>query len=206
MPFVLPPLPYDLDALEPFLSEETLSFHYGRHHKSYVEALNKLVASDRRFTGRSLLDLIQIQAGPVFQNAAQAWNHEFYWNSMTPGGSGWPEGSLKEAVRRDFGSMDALQQVFFQAGMGCFGSGWTWLVRSRSGHLKVYATPNADTPVMNARGDVPLLVMDVWEHAYYLDRQNQRLQYIQSFWDVANWAFASRNYLSAAPFAGSHGG
>jgi len=195
VPFVLPPLPYEIDALEPFLSAETLTYHYGRHHKSYIDALNRLVAADRRLTGKSLVDLIQTQAGPVFQNAAQSWNHAFYWSSMVPGGSDPSNGVLGHAVRRDFGSVEGLYEAFFKAGLSCFGSGWVWLVLDPKERLKVVSTSNADTPVMEPRGDTPLLVMDVWEHAYYLDHQNERRRYIQSFLDVADWGFAGHNLM-----------
>ena len=192
MVFRLPPLPYAMNALEPHLSALTLSYHYGRHHKSYVDALNKLVAQDSRLAGRPLVDLIQTSSGPVFQNAAQSWNHAFYWKSMSPQGGGAPRGALGRQISEDFGSLQAFKKAFSKAAMARFGSGWAWLVLTPESRLQICTTSNADTPLARGR-DIPLLVMDVWEHAYYLDHQNERAKYVQAFWEVVNWRFAEEN-------------
>ena len=195
MAFELPPLPYAEDALEPDYSARTISFHYGKHHKTYVDTLNKLV-DGTDLADKSLEDVIMSAAGkpdkqPVFNNAAQVFNHDFYWLSLRPGGGGRPTGRLAERIQADFGGLDKFRAAFSQAAASQFGSGWAWLV-VKKGRLAVMKTANADTPI--AHGLKPLLTLDVWEHAYYLDFQNRRADYITAFLDhLANWDFAARN-------------
>ena len=193
MPFDLPALPYSRDALAPTLSAETLDFHYGKHHAAYVKNLNGFAEKDPSLAGKSLEELIRGSApGPVFNNAAQVWNHTFYWNSLTPKGAGAPSGKLAQAIDRDFGSFDAFKAEFAAAAMGQFGSGWAWLVADAAGKLKVVKTPNAECPL--TQGLTPLLTCDVWEHAYYIDYRNDRAGYVAAFWKLANWEFAAGNY------------
>ncbi len=192
MPFTLPPLPYAKDALAPHISAETLDFHHGKHHNAYVVKLNELIAGKPE-EGKSLEDIIKgTDIGtPVFNNAAQVWNHTFYWASMKPGGGGGPTGDLLDAINRDFGSVDKLKEEFTNAGITQFGSGWAWLVEE-GGKLKVTKTPNADLPMKH--GQKALLTMDVWEHAYYIDFRNLRPKYIETFLNHrANWDFALEN-------------
>ncbi len=192
MPFTLPPLPYAKDALAPHISAETLDFHHGKHHNAYVVKLNELIAGKPE-EGKSLEDIIKgTDIGtPVFNNAAQVWNHTFYWASMKPGGGGGPTGDLLDAINRDFGSVDKLKEEFTNAGITQFGSGWAWLVEE-GGKLKVTKTPNADLPMKH--GQKALLTMDVWEHAYYIDFRNARPKYIETFLaSLVNWDFALAN-------------
>lgn len=194
-PFQLPALPWNPGALEPYISARTLSFHYDKHHATYVERLNGLVANIPAYEGRALLEVIRLAAerkdAPVFNNAAQAWNHTFYWQSLRPGGGGEPTGALADRVRKDFGSFAALRQQLADAANSQFGSGWAWLV-SDDGVLRVMKTSNAETPVTTtARA---LLTIDVWEHAYYLDYQNRRVDYVTAVLDhLLNWDFAAAN-------------
>ncbi|MGD2132416.1 MAG: superoxide dismutase [Maricaulaceae bacterium] len=198
MAFELPPLPYNRDALAPHISENTLDFHYGKHHQTYVTNLNKLL-DGKPEASQSLEDVIRGAAGSnpgVFNNAAQVWNHTFYWNSMKPGGGGAPQGDIADKINEDFGSYDAFKEAFAQAGATQFGSGWAWLVL-KGGKLEVTKTPNAETPVTDSAA-TPLLTMDVWEHAYYLDFQNARPKYIETFLDsLVNWDFANANLSGA---------
>jgi Fe-Mn family superoxide dismutase len=195
MSFELPPLPYDQKALEPHISANTLSFHYGKHHQTYVNNLNGLV-KDSPMAGKSLEEIIEATAGKadqagVFNNAAQVWNHTFYWNSMTPGGGGKPSGEIAAKIDSDLGGYDKFVEAFKTAGATQFGSGWAWLVLD-GGKLKVTKTANADLPL--AHGQKPVITMDVWEHAYYLDYQNARPDYIQVYLDsLINWDFANQN-------------
>ncbi len=192
MSFSLPPLPYDFDALAPTISRATLETHHGKHHAAYVERLNALVAADRSLAGLSLEALIRTSGpGPVFNNAAQAWNHTFYWNSLTPGG-GRPTGPLKSAIDRDFGSQGNFWAAFTGAATAHFASGWVWLVARPSGELAVVTTANAACPLTD--GQTPLLVCDLWEHAYYLDHRSDRAAYVAAFRTLANWGFASDNH------------
>ncbi len=197
MTIILPPLPYEQNALEPHISAHTLSFHYGKHHAAYVTNLNNLIAGTD-MEGQSLEDIIHASADKaakvgVFNNAAQVWNHTFYWHSMRPQGGGAPTGSLAAAIERDFGSYDEFAKAFAGAGATQFGSGWAWLV-DKNGVLEVQKTANAHTP-LTQEGVTPLLTMDVWEHAYYLDFQNARPAYMQAFLaDLVNWDFAQANY------------
>ncbi len=194
MPFELPPLPYAQDALEPHYSANTLSFHYGKHHQAYVTKLNELTEGSDN-AGKSLEAIITSSSGGLFNQAAQVWNHTFFWNSMTPGGGGKPGGALAAAIDKAFGSLDKFKEQFKTAGVGQFGSGWVWLVKD-GGDLKIVTTANAETPL--TKGQTPILTCDVWEHAYYLDYQNRRPDFIQSFLDnLVNWDFAARNFDAA---------
>jgi Fe-Mn family superoxide dismutase len=193
MTITLPPLPYDAKALEPHISANTLSFHHGKHHKAYVDKTNELIAGTP-LEGKSLEEIIQAAAkdkGPLFNNAAQVWNHTFYWNSMKPNGGGAPKGEIGKMIDKDFGGFDKFKEAFKQAGVTQFGSGWAWLVLEGS-TLKVIKTGNADLPMVH--GQKAILTMDVWEHAYYLDYQNRRPDYITTFLDkLVNWEFAEKN-------------
>jgi Fe-Mn family superoxide dismutase len=192
MPFELPALPYDKKALAPHISEETLEFHHGKHHAAYVNKLNELLAGKPE-ASKSLEDVIMgAGEGPVFNNAAQIWNHTFYWSSMKPNGGGKPTGDLAAAIERDFGGFDKFSAAFADAGATQFGSGWAWLVQNKDGKLAVTKTPNADLPMKH--GQKALLTMDVWEHAYYIDFRNARPKYIETFLkSLANWDFALAN-------------
>ncbi|MCY2962023.1 MAG: superoxide dismutase [Planctomycetota bacterium] len=194
-PFVLPPLPWKDDALQPFVSAQTISFHYGKHHKAYVDNLNNL-AKGKPWEKMTLEEVVKASAKDsaaqgVFNNSAQIWNHTFFWHSMRPNGGGAPTGKLLEKITADFGSFDAFKTQFADAAKTQFGSGWAWLVLE-GGKLKVVKTPNAETPLTGAAK--PLLTCDVWEHAYYLDYQNRRPDYVTTFLDkLANWEFAAKN-------------
>jgi Fe-Mn family superoxide dismutase len=193
--FELPPLPWADDALEPYMSANTLSFHYGKHHRTYVDTLNKLTAGSD-LENKSLVEVIGAVAGDparqaIFNNAAQVWNHTFFWNSIKPGGGGAPSGAVGDRITAAFGGYDAFAEQFKAGGVGRFGSGWVWLV-DEGGQLKIVSTPNAEMPVPPSQK--PLLVCDVWEHAYYLDFQNRRPDFLQSFLDnLVNWDFVARN-------------
>jgi Fe-Mn family superoxide dismutase len=190
MPFALPPLPYAKDALAPHLSAETLDFHHGKHHQAYVTTLNKLIEGSPN-EGKSLEEIILASEGPLFNNAAQVWNHSFYWQSMKPGGGGQPTGDLKAAIDRDLGGVDKLLEQLTTAGTTQFGSGWTWLVLEK-GKLAVTKTANADLPMKH--GQTALLAMDVWEHAYYIDFRNARPKYIETYLkQLVSWDFALAN-------------
>ena len=181
----LPKLPYALDALAPHISKETLEFHYGKHHKAYVDKLNSLIPGTE-FANASLEDIIKKAKGVVFNQAAQVWNHTFYWNSLSPKGGGVPKGPLADAIGKSFGSFEAFQKEFTEKAAGLFGSGWAWLVRTKDGKLDVYSTANQDSPLME--GKFPVMGLDVWEHAYYLKYQNRRPEYIAAWWHVVDWA------------------
>jgi Fe-Mn family superoxide dismutase len=186
----LPELPYAKDALAPNISEETIEYHYGKHHKAYVDNLNKL-APGTEFEDKALEDIIKKATGGVFNNAAQVWNHTFYWNCLSPRGGGTPAGALAEAIDKAFGSFDKFKEQFANAGMTKFGSGWAWLVKNPDGSLAIEATSNADNPMKE--GKQPLLTCDVWEHAYYIDYRNARAKYIEAFWNIVNWDFVATN-------------
>lgn len=190
-PFELPPLPYALDALMPHISKETLEYHYGKHHMTYVTNLNNLV-NNTEFANKTLEDIIMTAKGPIFNNAAQIWNHTFYWHSMKPNGGGKPTGKLLEAIERDFGSFDKFKEDFSKITIGTFGSGWGWLVKDAHGKLSVVSTSNAGTPLTD--GKTPLITCDVWEHAYYIDFRNLRAKYVEAFWALVNWDFAAKNF------------
>jgi len=191
MSFELPKLPYELDALEPHISKETLEYHYGKHHQAYITNLNKLVAGTD-FEGASLEDIIKNASGGVFNNAAQVWNHTFYWHCLSPNGGGEPKGGLADAIDKKFGSYDEFKKEFSAAAATLFGSGWAWLVKNSDGSVEIVQMSNAGTPM--TEGKTALLTCDVWEHAYYIDYRNARPKYIEAFWDLVNWDFASKNY------------
>jgi superoxide dismutase, Fe-Mn family len=191
MEHTLPPLPYAHDALQPHISKETLEFHHGKHHQAYVTNLNNLVKGTE-FEKLGLEDIIRKSQGGVFNNAAQVWNHTFFWNSMAPKGGGQPSGALADAIKAKWGSFDAFKEAFAKSAVGNFGSGWTWLVKKADGSLDIVNTTGAGTPITGA--DKPLLTCDVWEHAYYIDYRNRRPDFIAAFWNLANWDFAARNY------------
>jgi Fe-Mn family superoxide dismutase len=200
MAFTLPPLPYATDALAPHMSAETFSFHHAKHHNAYVVNLNNLIAGTAHESA-SLEEIIHASAkdpslAGVFNNAAQVWNHTFFWNSMKPNGGGAPTGAIAEAIDKTFGSLAAFKEEFKKAAVGQFGSGWAWLV-SEKGALKITKTANADLPMVH--GQTAILTCDVWEHAYYLDFQNRRPDFVQSFLDnLVNWDFANANLAAAA--------
>jgi len=186
----LPELPYAMDALAPSISKETLEYHYGKHHKTYVDKLNGLV--EGKSEGKqSLEDLIRTAKGPMFNNAAQIWNHTFYWQSLSPNGGGEPQGAMKDAIEKSFQSFASFKEQFTNASISLFGSGWSWLVKKGDGSLAIVQTKDADNPL--TKDEVPLLTCDVWEHAYYIDYRNQRNKYVDAFWNLVNWEFAESN-------------
>jgi Fe-Mn family superoxide dismutase len=188
--FDLPPLPYPEDALAPVISAETIAFHHGKHHKKYVDTLNQLLEKEPVPNARSLEDVVRNSSGKVFNNAAQAWNHDFYWHSLSPKAAE-PSSAIKRLLEKDFGTYDAFREKLAAAANGQFGSGWAWLIR-KDGKLDVVSTGNADTPM--ARGIQCLLAIDVWEHAYYIDYRNQREKYVQALIEKRlNWEFAEKN-------------
>jgi Fe-Mn family superoxide dismutase len=193
MAFELPPLPYADDALEPTISAETISFHYGKHHQTYVTNLNNLVPGTE-FEGLSLEEIIVKSSGGIFNNAAQIWNHTFYWNSLTPNASGAPSGDLAAAIDATFGSFDEFKAKFSTSAATNFGSGWTWLVKNADGSIEIVNTANAGCPL--TAGQTPLLTCDVWEHAYYIDFRNARPKYLEAFCGIVNWDFAAANYAA----------
>ncbi|WP_165856702.1 superoxide dismutase [Marinobacter sp. JSM 1782161] len=191
MAFELPALPYEKNALEPHISQETLEYHYGKHHQTYVTKLNGMVEGTEN-ADKSLEEIIK-SAGPggLFNNAAQVWNHTFYWNCLSPNGGGEPTGAAAEAISKAFGSFDAFKKEFNEKAAGNFGSGWTWLVKKADGSVAIVNTDDADTPV--AGDDKPVLTVDVWEHAYYIDYRNSRPNYLEAFWNLVNWDFVNEN-------------
>ncbi|WP_305906394.1 superoxide dismutase [Fe] [Methylomarinum sp. Ch1-1] len=193
MTFELPALPFAKDALAPHISEETLEFHYGKHHQTYVTNLNNLVPGTE-FEGLSLEEIIKKSSGGIFNNAAQVWNHTFYWNSLSPNGGGEPSGELAAAINRTFGSFEEFKDAFTKCAVTTFGSGWAWLVKNANGSLELVSTSNAGCPL--TQGQTPLLTCDVWEHAYYIDYRNARPKYLEAFWNLVNWDFASANYAA----------
>ncbi|MCB1696065.1 MAG: superoxide dismutase [Fe] [Halioglobus sp.] len=191
MAFELPALPYAQDALQPHISAETLEFHYGKHHKTYVDKLNGLV-DGTDLAGKSLEEVVRASQGPVFNNAAQVWNHTFYWNCLSPNGGGEAKGAAARAIDSAFGSFAAFKEQFTNSAVNNFGSGWTWLVKGADGKLAIVNTGNAATPLTD-KGVVPLLTVDVWEHAYYIDYRNARPKYMDAFWALVNWDFVNAN-------------
>ena len=189
MTFTLPDLPYKLEELQPHISRETLEFHWGKHHKTYVENLNKLVPGTP-FAEKSLEDIVKTATGGIFNNAAQVWNHTFYWNCLAPRGGGKPKGKLLQEIEAQFGSFEKFQEQFTNAAVTQFGSGWAWLVRGKDGKLAIQQTGNAGNPMTD--GAKPLLTCDVWEHAYYIDYRNARAKYVETFWKLVNWDFVER--------------
>ncbi len=192
MAFELPALPYAKDALAPHISAETLEFHHGKHHNAYVVKLNSLVEGTD-FVGKSLEDIIKSSEGPVFNNAAQIWNHTFYWHCLSPNGGGEPTGALADAINAKWGSFAAFQTAFNDKAVNNFGSSWTWLVKKADGSLDIVNTSNAGTPLTDSSIKA-LLTVDLWEHAYYIDFRNARPTYLNAFWALANWEFASANF------------
>lgn len=190
MAFELPALPYPMDALAPHISKETLEYHYGKHHRAYVNNLNNLVPGTE-FENMSLEDIMKKATGGIFNNAAQIWNHTFYWHSLAPKAGGEPSGHLAEMIKKDFGSFADFKTAFTKAATTVFGSGWAWLVKNSSGKLEIVQTSNAGNPLLD--GKKPLLTCDVWEHAYYIDTRNDRAAYVNHFWELVNWKFAENN-------------
>ncbi|NBT72831.1 MAG: superoxide dismutase [Fe] [Betaproteobacteria bacterium] len=190
MEHTLPALPYAMDALAPHISKETLEFHYGKHHQTYVTNLNNLIKGTE-FESASLEDIVRKSSGGVFNNAAQVWNHTFYWHCLAPNAGGAPTGALADAINAKWGSFDAFKDAFTKSAVGNFGSGWTWLVKKADGSLDIVNTSNAATPLTGA--DKPLMTCDVWEHAYYVDYRNRRPDYLGAFWALVNWDFVAKN-------------
>ena len=188
MAIELPPLPYERTALAPHISAETLEFHYGKHHQAYVTNLNNQIKGTE-FENLDLEAIIRKAQGGMFNNAAQVWNHSFYWNCMKPNGGGEPTGRLLEAINKSFGSFAAFKEQFTQTSLTTFGSGWAWLVQRPDGSLALVSTPNAATPLTGS--DRALLTCDVWEHAYYIDHRNARAKYVEAFWNLVNWDFVA---------------
>ncbi|MGH8659216.1 MAG: superoxide dismutase [Gammaproteobacteria bacterium] len=196
MSFELPELPYALTALEPYLSKQTLEYHYGKHHKAYVDNLNSLIAGTP-FEAMDLEEIIvQAPGGEIFNNAAQVWNHTFYWACLSPVAAVVePDGLIREAIDVNFGSVQGFKERYTEAADSLFGSGWTWLVRRADGSLAIEATRNADNPIKH--GQLPLLACDVWEHAYYIDYRNARPRYLEAFWELVNWRFMAQTFTRA---------
>lgn len=192
MAFELPVLPYEKNALAPHISEETLEFHYGKHHNTYVVKLNGLI-KDTEFASKSLEDIIKLSSGGIFNNAAQIWNHTFYWNSLSPNGGGEPQGELAKAIDHAFGSFQSFKEAFNEKAVNNFGSSWTWLIKNAEGAVEIVNTSNATTPLTEP-GQTPLLTCDLWEHAYYIDYRNVRPSYLEAFWKLVNWEFAAKNF------------
>lgn len=185
--FKLPELPYAKDALAPYISQETLEFHHGKHHQAYVTNLNNLLAD----SNQSLEEIMKNSSGAIFNNTAQVWNHTFYWHSLTPKASKEPKDDIKKAIERDFSSVALFKEQFSKSALGQFGSGWAWLVQDNQGKLSIQTTSNAECPL--TKGFTPLITCDVWEHAYYIDYRNARAQYIDAWWNLVNWDFANQN-------------
>jgi Fe-Mn family superoxide dismutase len=190
MAFELPALPYEQNALEPHISAETLEFHYGKHHKTYVDKLNGLLAGTD-MENAALEDVITNSEGGVFNNAAQVWNHTFYWHCLSPNGGGEPTGALADAISSAFGSFADFKEQFTNSAINNVGSGWTWLVQKADGSVAIHNTSNAGCPL--TEGVTPLLTVDVWEHAYYIDYRNARPKYMEAFWNLVNWEFVAGN-------------
>lgn len=193
MAFELPPLPYANNALEPHISAETIEYHYGKHHQTYVTNLNNLVPGTE-FENQTLEQIIAKSTGGIFNNAAQIWNHTFYWNGLTPEGKDAVSGALADAINQAFGSFEEFKAKFTQSAATNFGSGWTWLVKNADGVLEIVNTSNAGCPL--TAGQTPLLTCDVWEHAYYIDFRNARPKYLETFWKLVNWDFVAANFAS----------
>ncbi len=188
MAIELPALPFAREALEPHISGETIDFHYGKHHKTYVDNLNKMIEGTE-LDSLTLEEIVRKAEGAMFNNAAQVWNHTFYWNCLSPEGGGKPTGALAKSIDEAFGSFDAFVEQFTKAAIGTFGSGWAWLVQRTDGTLAIISTSNAATPLTGE--DKPLMTCDVWEHAYYIDYRNARPKYLEAFWKLSNWEFVA---------------
>ena len=192
MAFELPPLPYAIDALEPHISKETLEYHHGKHHNTYVVKLNSLLEGKPE-ANQSLEEVIKNSSGGVFNNAAQVWNHTFYWNCLSPNGGGAPTGAIADAINKAFGSFEEFKTKFNDSAVNNFGSSWTWLVKKADGSLAIVNTSNAGTPITEP-GQTPVLTVDLWEHAYYIDYRNLRPKYLENFWALVNWEFVNKNF------------
>ncbi|WP_444931913.1 superoxide dismutase [Microbulbifer sp. SSSA002] len=192
MAFELPELPYAKNALAPHISEETLEYHYGKHHKTYVDKLNGLLEGSAD-ANKSLEEIIKSSSGGVFNNAAQVWNHTFYWHCLSPNGGGEATGAIADAINMAFGSFEQFKEAFTTSAVNNFGSGWTWLVKNADGSVAIVNTSNAATP-LTEEGVTPLLTCDVWEHAYYIDYRNLRPKYMEAFWSLVNWEFVNQNF------------
>jgi Fe-Mn family superoxide dismutase len=190
MTFTLPELPYSKDALAPHMSQETLEYHHGKHHNAYVNNLNNLIKGTK-YENMTLEEIILSSEGPVFNNSAQIWNHTFFWNSLSPKGGGVATGKALEAITKEWGSFEKFKEEFTKSAVANFGAGWTWLVKNKDGKLAIVNTSNAQTPITT--GATPLLTVDVWEHAYYIDYRNERPKFINGFWALANWDFVNAN-------------
>ncbi|MGB9851988.1 MAG: superoxide dismutase [Candidatus Kapaibacteriota bacterium] len=190
MAFLLPALPFPKDSLKPFISEETIEYHYGKHHQTYVNNLNNLIAGTE-YENMTLEEIILKSKGGIFNNAAQTWNHSFFWNCLSPNGGGIPEGKLLAEIEKNFGSFDAFRNEFSNAAITLFGSGWAWLVKNPDGKLEIIQTSNAGNPM--TEGKIPLMTLDVWEHAYYIDYRNARGKFVEAFWNIVNWDFVQKN-------------
>ena len=190
MAIELPPLPYDRTGLEPHISAETLDYHHGKHHKTYVDNLNKMIEGTE-YEQLSLVEIIRKSQGGIFNNAAQECNHTFYWNCLSPKGGGEPTGKVAELINKAFGDFAKFKDEFSKLSIGTFGSGWGWLVQRPDGSLALVSTSNANTPLTGE--DTPLLTCDVWEHAYYIDYRNARPKYVEAFWNLVNWDFVASN-------------
>lgn len=194
MAFTLPPLPYDPSALAPHISQETLAYHHGKHHNTYVTNLNTLIAGTE-FEPMSLEEIILKSSGGLFNNAAQVWNHTFYWHCLSPQGGGAPTGDLAAAIDKSFGSFAQFKEKFTATAVTTFGSGWGWLVKNADGALELMSTSNAGTPATS--GKKALLTCDVWEHAYYIDYRNARPNYVAAFWNLVDWSFVAKNFAES---------
>lgn len=190
MTFTLPELPYKKDALIPHMSLETLEFHYGKHHNAYVVNLNNLI-KDSAHQNKSLEEIIRSSEGPVFNNAAQIWNHTFFWHSLSPNGGGAPKGAVLDLINAGWGDFETFKAEFTKSAISNFGAGWTWLVKNKDGKLAIINTSNAQTPITTDL--IPILTVDIWEHAYYIDYRNERPKFINAFWALVNWDFANTN-------------
>ncbi len=191
MAHTLPPLPYSMDALAPHISKETLEYHYGKHHQTYVTKLNELIVGTE-FENLSLEETVKKSSGGIFNNSAQVWNHTFYWHSLSPQGGGKPTGALADAINAKWGSFDKFKEELTKVAIGTFGSGWAWLVKKPDGALDLVSTSNAATPLTTE--SKAIVTVDVWEHAYYIDYRNARPKYLEAFWNLVNWDFASKNF------------
>ncbi len=191
MTYELPKLPYALDALQPIISKETLEYHYGKHHQAYVNNLNNLI-KDTEFANTTLEEIILKSTGGIFNNAAQVWNHTFYWNCLTPNSPKEPSGKLADTIIKTFGSFEEFKKKFSQTAITTFGSGWAWLAKNANGTLEILSTSNADLPMKHDKQ--ALLTCDVWEHAYYIDYRNMRPTYVEKFWEIVNWDFVTKQF------------
>jgi superoxide dismutase, Fe-Mn family len=187
----LPDLPYAMDALQPHISKETLEFHYGKHHQTYVTNLNNLIKGTE-FENMALEEIVKKSSAGMFNNSAQVWNHTFYWYCLKPNGGGQPSGALADAINKKFGSFDEFKKQFTQTCITTFGSGWGWLVKNTDGSIELMSTSNAQSPITS--GKTALLTCDVWEHAYYVDYRNRRPDYVAAFWNLVNWDFVAKNF------------